>query len=1628
MEPDGGGRLRRALARTAAGLGLGLVFVAALGGGALLHLDLPVARRTTESIVRSVLADVFEGSVEASGFEHLGLDGVGIGLVVVRDPAGTEVIRARHLRAHATVPTILRNLLGSGALNVGLSLVTIEEVDVLVEPNASGNISIAAAFRPRVKEPPPPPGRAVFFDLDRVEIASGHARGKPDGTRPLDADLRHLTGSVHVAPGLVTVDVEPTGLLERKMLPGAIAGTAEYHLRVFGPKDDTDTTTPSGTRMWTTFGGRVGELEIVAQALLEGDHVELSAHAPRARPEQVRALVPAYPVTDVVALDVEAKGDLPRIDFQIAAQTEKSGSLGASGHVQIAAPVRVDLKFFTTALDPRAALATAPAIKVTSKGTVHAELGPLVSVRIDAQTEATSLGETPIPAVSATALFDGVVWSGKATIHEPGAPTQATFSTAKDGAVRFDVTASVPSLAKVPRIPASARLGGAATVRAEGVVRGGSLEANVTGTVHGFRAGPSVAVRRADVRGRLSGPFATLGVDATVTADSAGFGGYGVQTATVRVTGPVVRPHVRASLVDMNDNHVVASAVFDPKSAAASRVKLEIKRDGVVAKGEIAHVGARGGALHIEGVALDSPEFGKVSGTLAVVRGELVGELHGERVDLGALRKLLGLTNGLAGTASIDISLAAAPGGRKGTVRVALEGGEIDAAPGLLLTGLTANVAATFDGDRVGLDGSLAMTGKGERCDRAIATLRLARGKGQLTGPLLEGHTWTTVTGSVDLAAEELDLACLAALVPVGLPVSDISGTVSSKATLVREPSHRFPSIRGISVTTRYLSIDGPEPFGAEAPTWASRYLDVELTADVNGDTGDATVSATLFDHERAADISLAAHLDLAALADPRRRAAALRTTEVAGHLHIPRRPIDAFGTLPTFVRDNIPELSGEMRADAYFAGPIARPRAVARLMGWNVAPGPNASRTASAWLLPFELDATAFYDSALATADVHVARNRAELLAADAQLTLPIEKLTGGGPLLGPWLTGRAGATMTRLPLGDLPVFGDRGLGGHLSGQVELAGIGTTPALHVDLRTTDLTIGPDVAFDEAVIEIRTVRAEPSPVVAAAATKLAATKVDPSTKPDAPRNPDRPATPTFAEPTALASVRFRDRKGGTLDLTGYMGIGWKDGIVPTPVTDSPADVKATLVRFPLGTAEPFLPVAIRKLGGLVDGTARVGWGQLDQTNRATVEVDLRVHDGAFYLAQLGQELRLSGGDDQPLHLVVERTGAVRVEKLLVRANTGKLTGSVTAQLDGFTLRKANAELTMPENEPFPVTLEGVQVGALSGTVKLTAEGTDDALIATASSSDLHLKLPSSTSRDVQSLDENPSIHISHTPEPEPTSGGNTGRPIVLRVDLDNMVVEGSGIWINLSTVDANPPRITLTETTRGTGGIHLDGGTVEVMGRKFEVDPGLIQLREQAISNPYLNVSAGWTAPDGSRIVVEYIGSLSPITRDKLRFRSNPPRTQQETMAVLLFGSTSGGDLTTRSEGGQSSFGNTVGEAAAGLGGELAAQQFNQLLKGIAPLKGLSTRFVAGDTGIKSSIVYQVGDTVSAVATYEAGSASSVSGSGTGATTAPGASVSVDWRFYKNWLIRASVGTSADVPRGEVDLLWQYRY
>lgn len=1592
-----------------AAAGLGCVFTGALAGGVVLHLDLPVTRRTVERLVRGALAGVFEGSVEAQEIERIGLDGVKIGRVVVRAPDGVEVIRARGVRAEASVPAIVRSALGSGDLVIDLPFVRIEEAEVLVEPNAAGQISIAAAFRPRPK-PAAPPGRDVRLALDRVEIGDGHVTGKPAGDRPLDADVHRLAGSVKVEPGLVAVDVSPTGVKERGLLPGQIAGTAEYHLRVFGPKTPDDTASPQGTRMWATFGGQVGEVELVAQGLLAGDHVEVTAHAPRARPAQVKALVPAYPLRDTVAVDVDVQGDLPRLAFSADAQTESHGAAGAKGWIELGVPLRGEVTFRTEGLDPRVAGPDLPAVRVTSAGKVTGEIGAITSVRIDARTEATSLAGQPVPAAEATAVFDGFTWTGSVKAHEPGAPVQGTFTVQEGGAVRFDASAKAPSLAKVPRL--GGKLGGAASVRATGVFKGGAVDATVKGSVSGLTAKGGVRVARGTVSGRVSGPLSDLAVDATVSASDAEAGGYAVDDAVVHVSGPVTRPRVSAHLVDVNDTRIDASGVVDVKAAAASRVKVRVEREGAVASGQVARIGAGRGGVAIEGVALSSPELGKVEGSLRVTGGELSGTLRAKDLDLTALRKLAALPYSIGGKVDADVALRPAKGGRKGHLRLSLREGSL-----AIVKGVAGEVNARFDGDRVEGGGEVTLRGLGERCDRTIATVRLDGVDGHITGPLLSAKTWAGATGRVDVKADDWDLECLAGFVPVGLPISEIHGLLAAKFSLLRDKDQRLPSVHDLKARSYYLTVVGPEGPEGEAQ-WASRDLDFELDGDVDARTGETRLTLGLFDEELFAETKVAASLDLEALLDPARRAASLVSSEIAATFSMPRRDLVRFRTLPTFVRDRLPPLTGEVSLDATLVGPIARPQVVVRALGAGVAPQPDEKSAASPWLPRVDAGAFVYYDGSRAVGEAQVARagSGKQVLVSEVSVSAPIEKvLAGAAPAT--YLTARGTATLDAFPLADVPTLGDRAIGGHVTGTIDVEGLGEDPSLTVDLRAADLAIGSDLVFPEARVSLLTRRAGAS---------------SPSLEPRGASG--APAGGGGAGPVvAIADLALRDRQGGALDASGYVQLDWGRAFVPALRRDRPADLHARFAGFRLAAIEPFTGGLVREVGGALDGAVRMGWGRLEDTDRGTLLADLRLTNGSFYLPLLGQQLRLVGEKPGPVHITASTGGLVRVENLAAEGDTGRVHIAASAQLDGLTFRSATGRLAIAEREALPVMLGGVELGEAWGTMDLSARTSGREIAVDARSSNLHFTLPPSSRRDVQDLAPNPDITISHQPPSPEEDRRAPGRPIAVAVHLDGAVIEGSGIYLKLSTAPGSPPTFVLGgPTTVASGDVRVVSGSIEQVNRKFVVDQGSVQFQGE-VGNPYINATAHWDAPDGSRLFVDYVGTLKPISRTKLQLRSNPPRSQQEILAMLLFGSETGGEAVAGTTGASQGVGTAVGQTAADLGGELAAQQLNALLGSFVPLKGLSTRLGASEAGgLKGSLVYRVGDTVTALATYEGaapGGGASSAGAGAGAS----GSLTLDWRFYRNWLIRAKLGareeaSSPDRFTGTVELLWQYRY
>lgn len=1632
------GRARRALAGAAAALGLAGVFLIAAAGAIALHLDTAAARRVARGLTNDLLGSFFQGKIISDEIDELSLTSVRIRAAVAVDPRDGQVIRASGIEARADVLGMLHDgLFGEGELRIEIPYIRIEHADVLVEASPTGGVTIGDTFTLRPSKPsskppskPKAPPRPVRVALSRIEIGRGWVHGLVAPPRALDADVSRLVGSVHVGPEGVAVDVDQTGLVDRAFLPARAAGSANYHLRA-GQR----------TLMWTSFAGEIGAAGVTARGVMDGGHITASASLPRATPAELATLIPGHPIAEPVSVRIELDGDAPTFDVSgaiaalpagAARDAVAAGSVAFEGRLDAAGPVRFEADVSAREVDPRvvgvalpgleaegsAARAGAPiasprgqggaAPTITAEGRIRAELGGAPRLIVDARTEPTALLGEPVPAADVHLVYDRGELSGTTSLHEPGMPVEGAFALLPGGAVRFVARGEVPSIAGAPRLAArihkgGTRVDGRARVRVEGTVRRGELDARIGGAVAGLKVGGAAALGGGRIEGRLSGPLGALQVDARLEGQDMTAGGYSFEAVRAEAKGELAAPSIRAKLSD-GDDSVDASARLSAAKGELQGVELTVRREGQALSGTIARVSPARGGVAIEGLRISGRDVGALEGTLEVSGDDVSGSLRGEGVNLDKVAQMLGLPHRVRGIANVDVAIERGKRGRTGRVLLELEEGELS-----LLTGVSAHLAATIQDDHLQADGLVrlvakpdsALSGPADRCEGTIASVRVSRGEGTLSGPLLRAATWTSLTGSAEVAAEDWDLGCLARLSPaISVFLSDVRGKLTTRFGVARAPGERFPSVRGLVARTRGLTLAGPQGLGDEHPAWESRSIDAQLKGSLDGATGKAEATLTLFDGELLGDLSASIDLDLITLADhPERRWESLRASRIAGHLAIPRRAVSSLRTLPTFAHRFLPPIAGEVRIDAYGDGTLAAPFLAIRARGFGVTYVGGHDPAALAF--PADIDALVTYDSERATLDAHVSKGSREIATVTAEASAALGVLLGDAPPPGkPRWSGGFHARLTEVPLGELPLLEESGVAGHVTGVVAMSGLGVAPTLTAALDLPDLKIGDDLFFERGGLSVR---------------------IEPQRQGDA------------SADTALARVRLEAQDGGVLEATAYAGVRWRDGLVPEIDGGRTADLSAFAQRFRLAALQPLTAGALSKLDGYLDGRLRIGWLRAGEGAAGEVNADMSITGGLVHIPELGQELR-----DATARITAEQ-GVVRFDDISAAGVSGRLRGWALARLDGLALLDGAGELSIKKGEEVPLTLEGVPLGSAWGDVAFTAEKREGELSFLIKVPTLHVKLPATSARNVQPLDDNPDVGVSHPLGPPAERRAPDALRYALTFELGEVEVEGSGLKLHVTSSADAPPRVVLTDEARVSGDLLLARGEIEVFGKSFEIERGLIRLRREEASNPYLNATAHWDAPDGTRIFVDYVGLLKPITDEKLRFRANPPLSQKDILARLLLdadaaqgGAGSSADATARQ---------AAGGVAVGVGGELASAQFNAILNGITPLRGLSTRFGTTSEGaLRTSIVYELDDDLTALASYEGAPAtgatastttspSGTAGGAAGASRSGRTELSVDWRFHRNWSLRGTVGVGgAQTSSGILDLLWQYRY
>jgi translocation and assembly module TamB len=259
------------------------------------------------------------------------------------------------------------------------------------------------------------------------------------------------------------------------------------------------------------------------------------------------------------------------------------------------------------------------------------------------------------------------------------------------------------------------------------------------------------------------------------------------------------------------------------------------------------------------------------------------------------------------------------------------------------------------------------------------------------------------------------------------------------------------------------------------------------------------------------------------------------------------------------------------------------------------------------------------------------------------------------------------------------------------------------------------------------------------------------------------------------------------------------------------------------------------------------------------------------------------------------------------------------------------------------------------------------------------------------------------------PPPEEEEPGD-GRPIVVSIALEKAELRQGTTRIVLST----PKPLEVNTDGNLAGEIAVVDGNLNLLGKVFEFDRGVVRLRPEEPDNPYVNVTARWRSSNETVVYIDYVGLVKSLSGKQIRFRSVPPLPQDEILALLLLG---GADAGT--------------DQAANLTRGIAAAQFNALLGDIAP--GLSTSFATAEGYIGTTFIYQVSDSVTARATVESADTSGVTTSADGAATSGATgntartSVSIDWRFAARWLLRGTVGVGQQAS-SSLDVLYQFRY
>jgi hypothetical protein len=1298
--------------------------------------------------------------------------------------------------------------------------------------------------------------------------------------------------------------------------------------------------------VWTSFDGYFGDVQVDSVVKLDSGVLKIDVDLPRAEPEAVRALWPDWPVQAVASGHVEASGVTEHLTTSATLRVGRT-VLEAKGITRLSGDVGVNLEVTGKDVDLSAVWPEMPETKLDGFTTLALWDSPQgVAAEVNAQTQPFEIAGVAVPALDLTGTLEEGRFEARAIAHERGLPLRVDFTAHPGGKLDLVATTRRFRLEKAPRIASFVAATGYADGKLVASLEEKQIEATLTADLEELRT-KDLALARAEVvvqaRGEID-RLDRLNLVTRVVGRDLNALGRNFASVKAEARGTPLRPTVTASLSSPDGPSVDAKAKVElDRGPRVSSLELAVKNDGTSVQASAGKVAIEKDRIEI--TDLDLSGAGTLKGSLAIRPGLVNVEARGHDVDLDVLSNLLGLPRGLiGGKLDVNAEVIVAEDIQRGRVELELVEGSLENVSGIGL-----ELEASLEDER--LDGTARTSLSG-----------IARGTTQfnlkLDGSAADAKSYRRATGRTEIRLDEFDLAYLAPLFPDSARIDSLLGKLSGQTVISRDDPDALPAVTVLAGTSGLAVALTPEQKGE--PPVVIQGIEAQLGARVDGPSGDVDATVRLLDESGSlATAALRTNLPIDELVkEPERLLPELSRATLLGKVVVDARPLE---TLPELIRPE--SMRGVLRADVTVGGSVTTPIVSANTSLANLVIG--ASRSA------VPLDVCSRIDYSEETAELSVSGRafladerapchgqRVAILSSAGKLDLRAQGLESPG--MPPQVfDGDVLLKLEGLPLQAIAPLGRAGIRGALHGELVLDQGGDRPQLNARLNVEKLSID-QIAVGDGALEVRS---------------------------------DGRALRGFA--------RFEQRPG-VISGEFNAALRWH-GFTPELDRKSPLSLTARSDGVDAVILAPVLRDIFSELSGRIDGQVKLALEPSSNPAREPWQGDisgnLAMRGGSMQFQGLGMRL-----NDVTFSAETRTTGGRTVIELrnfsaASRARSPNVSASADVYLEGLELKRARANVNTKD---VPILIEGVSQANATGRAFLDLTPSEDRMTVMISVPEVTAELPPSSGRNVISIDPNRSIEILQPISEPRRKKREQPKPWELIFALgDDVKVIRSDLSVPLT----GRASIELTDETKIGGTLNLKpGGRVEYWGKTFVIEHGDIRFDTGDASNPHVNVTASWRAPEGTQIFVDITGTYREA---KLRLRSDPERSDAEKFALLLGGT------------GSDDSGGSGNAAATGIG--VGAGVLDRLLSD-TPLRNVELRTASETHQQRTYSTYtaavQLSDEIWFEGSYKAARQTETTDQNNAF------SGTIDWRFKRNWSLRTEVGT---IGTG-LDLLWTYRY